>query len=193
MCATSLVGMQGILRRVNDTIVGDPLYTVPLQGLDLTNFPELEGVSLCYEFHGLSNTYYSVVSDACTTVNAHYTAGKNDVSLNVVSEIGVIAQGENGTCHQIRVTVDQCQPFVNELSVSNTYSVDGVRVVARRSRVRVRVPNCASSRQLVMWIMCEQRSGEDMIRFVIARGQGLTPTSHGLLGETWLAVDSVWG
>lgn len=185
--------MQGVLRRVNDTIVGDPLYTIPLQGLNLTHFPELEGVSLCYEFHGLSDTFYSVVSDACTSVNAHYAAGKNDARLNVVSEIGVKAQGQNGTCHQVRVTLDRCQASVNGQLVSDVYSSDGVRVVARRSRVRVRVPNCASVRELVMWVMCQRRGGEDMIRFVIARGQGLTPTSHGLVGERWFAVVLAWG
>ena len=184
--------MQGVLRRVNDTIVGDPLYTIPLQALNRTQFPELEGVSLCYEFHGLSDTFYSVVSDACTTVNAHYTAGKNNANLNVVSEIGVKAQGQNGTCHQIRVTLDQCQAFANGQLVSDMYSSAGVRVVARRSRVRVQVPNCASLRELVMWVMCQQRGGEDMIRFVIARGQGLTPTSHGLVGEKWFAIVPVY-
>ena len=194
MCATCclFVGRQGILRRVNDTIVGDPLYTIPLQGLNLTHFPELRGVSLCYEFHGLSDTYYSVVSDACTTVNAHYTAGKNDASLNVVSEIGVMAEGQNDTCHQIRVTVDQCQTFANGQPVSDTYSLDGVRVITQRNRVRVTVPNCASTRQLVMWIMCEQRGGEDMIRFVIARGQGLAPTSHGLVGKMYVVCSCIF-
>ena len=187
--ASLSVGRQGVLlRRVNDTIVGDPLYTVPLQGSNLTDFPELVGVSLCYEFHGFSGKYYSVVSDACTAVNAHYAAGKNDPRLNVVSEIGVKTEGLNDTCHQIHVTVDQCQATVDGQPVSTMFSADGVLVMSQRNRVRVEVPNCATSRQLVMWVICEQRNGEDMIRFIVARGRGLTPMSHGLVGKSQLPV-----
>ncbi len=38
--------------RVNDTVIGDPLFTVPLR---VTNLGELglgDSISLCYEVHG---------------------------------------------------------------------------------------------------------------------------------------------
>ena len=48
--------------------------------------------------------------------------------------------------------------------------------------MRVSVPNCESV-QLVMWIVCEEVRGEEMLKFTITRGVNLRPTSHGLLGK----------
>ena len=55
----------------------------------------------------------------------------------------------------------------------------------RRQRVRVSVPNCASSTRLTMWMMCMRRNNEDMLELVVARGDGLDPTAHGLIGQFW--------
>ena len=55
----------------NDTVVGDPLFTVPITVM---------GTSLCFEVQGLANRIFNLVSDVCTTVNAHYTiASKGSV------------------------------------------------------------------------------------------------------------------
>ena len=80
----------------NDTVIGDPLFTVPLNmenGFD--RLPalakQLDGLpNLCYEIHGEHNQYFSLVSDTCTTVNAHYNASSSpDLrGWNVISTIG---------------------------------------------------------------------------------------------------------
>ena len=38
--------------RVNDTIIGDPLFTVPLRVINLEDFGLEQDISLCYEVHG---------------------------------------------------------------------------------------------------------------------------------------------
>ena len=178
----------GNLTFVNDTIIGDPLYTIPLphnQG----EFPELEGVSLCMEFRGFAGQYYNLVSDECTTVNAHYTQGVANPQLHVIDEIGVKTEGVGGVCHEVRVQLENCQTFVDGTETIGTYRADGVTVmaVAGRNRTRITVPNCAPGKELVMWVMCDQigvgGKVDGMLQFTLSRAVGLAPTSHGLVGE----------
>ncbi len=42
----------GNITRVNDTVIGDPLYTVPLRVTNLEEVGLERGLSLCYEIHG---------------------------------------------------------------------------------------------------------------------------------------------
>ena len=68
---------------VNDTVVGDPLMTVPIR------VPGYQtDLHLCYEIHGTADTYFNFVSDDCTSVNAHYVqapGAEKFVPTNVVS------------------------------------------------------------------------------------------------------------
>ena len=52
----------GLIR--NDTVIGDPLYTVPVFGTQERH--------LCYEIHGRPMRYFNLISDSCVSVNAHY-------------------------------------------------------------------------------------------------------------------------
>lgn len=77
---------------VDDTLVGDPLYAVPLnvvQGLeDLTNTRNvLDSLHLCYEIHGISNQHFNLISDECINVNALYTTFEpaTDTSIGAYS------------------------------------------------------------------------------------------------------------
>ena len=55
--------------RVNDTIIGDPLYEVPVI-IDEEN----NTVSLCYEVHGEPGEHFNLISDTCVSVNALYSS-----------------------------------------------------------------------------------------------------------------------
>ena len=107
---------------------------------------------------------------------------------NIISDIGVNAVDETGSCVQVIVSVrDQCTPRItlsNDTVVSGrNFNGGGVSVSKHRSdRVRISVPNCEGVR-LVMWVVCEEEGGQEMLRFVISRGVNLHPTSHGLVGE----------
>ena len=175
----------------NDTIVGDPLYTVPLnlvQGSELLpTLPSNRLLHLCYEIHGAPDEYFNLVSDTCTNVNALYTSlePSTDVSIgfNVVSEIGVRAVNSRGECVNVMVdSASNCTPTVMDpqgVEVSGVrYSRAGIAVSKVRNRARISVPNCGINR-LVMWVTCQDR----MLRFDLTRGVQLRPTSHGLLGE----------
>lgn len=169
----------GIIR--NDTVIGDPLFTVPIDSDD-------QDRNLCFEVHGRRNTNFNLISDTCVSVNAHYSPAGD---LNIISSIGVRAEGDDGVCRNIRVDLEGCTisagmggGSMTELGASGEFSVAGISArKTRRDRVRISVPNCENV-NLVLWVICERRPNNlDMIRFQIARGVNLASTSHGLLGK----------
>ena len=154
-----------------------------------------EITSLCYEVHGEADKFFSLISDNCTAVNAHYAKApinSTNVDLNVVDAIGVRAVGDDGECRNIRVGLSDCQATVNGVDISGTYRMGGITVREYNGRVRIAVPNCADNR-LVMWVFCMDGITEDpvtwenfffrMIRFVVTRGLNLDEESHGIIGK----------
>ena len=163
--------------RVNDTIIGDPLYEVPV----IIN-GEGNTVSLCYEIHGEPGEHFNLISDTCVSVNALYSSMINPSNGNIISKIGVLAEDSNGVCQEIEADLEGCTARVNGNNVT-LYNQDGIRVMRRTNRIRISVPNCEST-DLVMWVTCEVQGEQPMIRFVVARGFNLRPTSHGLVGKS---------
>ena len=158
---------------VNDSIIGDPLFTVTL--------PQ-EDAFMCYEVHGEANRYFNLISDTCISVNAQYSGLVDQPRINMIGEIGIYAKesGSSGGCVEIRIRYSGCSGSVNGDAVTTTYQSKGISVRAYPKRWRVSVPNCGST-QVVMWVFC--KDPPEMLRFHIARGNNLSPTSHGLLGE----------
>ena len=167
----------------NDTVRGDPLFSIPLPSKYLAD-TEFKSIQLCFEIHGVSGHHYNLISDACTSVSAEYSAGVLDKKLNVITEMGVKTQGSSGTCHTIKVDLDHCSAFMDDsyINKTSTVTVDGITMTTRRQRVRVSVPNCDRNKRLTMWMICTKRNSEDMLELVVARGDGLEPTAHGLIG-----------
>ena len=166
----------------NDTVIGDPLFTVPI-----LRSPDDAPETLCYEVRGRANQTFNLVSDLCVNVNAYYAPMDEAELGNIMSEIGVRAATENNQCYNIRVTRDQCQTFVQgpdseEVLLDENMMTEGLSVRLYSDRVRISTPNCDQV-TLVMWIICETRGGQDMLKFVISRGVNLRATSHGLLGK----------
>ena len=182
--------------RVNDTVTGDPLMTVPLNIGNITRMllglREDEQVSLCYEVHGQADRNFNLVSDACVSVNAHYinVTARGEDEINIINRIGVRAVDDINQCHNIRAERDGCRAFVDGVEINTTYRMAGISVRRYPNRVRIAVPNCVDH-DLVMWVFCQSGTFEyndmtfqaPMIRFVIARGFNLQETSHGILGE----------
>ena len=185
---------------VNDTLTGDPLMTVPIrypqniQQGDVIN-------SLCYEVHGEEGKFFSLISDNCTAVNAHYAKANissPNIDINVVDAIGVKAVGDDDACREIRVGLSDCQATVNGADISGTYQSGGISVREYNGRVRIAVPNCADNR-LVMWVFCKDGITEDPvtwvnypfrhIRFVVTRGLNLNEQSHGIIGKQRVSKD----
>ena len=163
--------------RVNDTIIGDPLYEVPVI-IDEEN----NTVSLCYEVHGDPDQHFNLISDTCVSVNALYSSMIDPSNGNIISKIGVLAEDSNGMCQEIEADLNNCTARVNG-TVVTMYNQDGIRVMRRTNRIRISVPNCEST-DLVMWVTCEVQGEQSMIKFVVARGFNLRPTSHGLVGKS---------
>lgn len=155
---------------VNDTIIGDPLFTVTL--------PD-EDEFMCYEVHGEAGKYFNLVSDTCLSVNALFSLLPNSTRINRMSEIGIYAKGTSDDCVQIQISLS-CFSSVDGMPIDSNYQKDGISIRRYPNRWRVSVPNCGST-QVVMWIFCQGQ----MLRFHIARGNNLAPTSHGLLAQFW--------
>ena len=202
MCIISMIySSDSVVRLVNDSVIGDPLMTVPLhlsntsvfENIELT---ENEVVNLCYEIHGRSGEYFNLVSDSCVSVNAHYTRAHLLLGYNIIDEITVRAVGLDGVCKNITVRISGCQASVDDTFLNSTYSSAGISVRLYKNRIRISAPNCQDL-DLVMWVFCEQsvlrgfpEQGEmniavdvEMLHFVIARGFNIRETAHGLLGK----------
>ena len=163
----------------NDTIDGEPLYTVPVY--------TTEGVreNLCFQVYGRSNKTFNLVSDTCVNVNAYYTPLVN-AKGNVISQVSVRAVDDTGRCLDIHVMAEGCRAFVDSIEITDRFVGSGVSVKTLPKRVRIAAHNCENV-MLVMWALCETRAdGQDTIQFVISRGLNLRQTSHGLLGELLL-------
>lgn len=188
----------------NDTVVGDPLLTVPLH-INNTDVNLPDSISLCYEIHGQDNTYFNLISDECTTVNAHYVAPTGIDFINVMDAISIYATDTEHMCHSIEVTRLNCAVTVDGYSLevmrskrqtlfrSSPYKSNGIVIRRYNNRVRLTLPNCADT-SLVLWIVCESHHVKhpitetdfgrvDMLKFVVARGLNLKEYSHGLLGK----------
>ena len=155
---------------VNDSIIGDPLFTVTL--------PQ-EDASMCYEVHGQAGKYFNLISDTCLSVNALFSDVPSNPRINRMSEIGIEARNTENVCVEIRIRIDGCAASLGEGDLTLPYQQGGIRIKSYPRRWRVSVPNCAST-QAVLWIFCDSM---DMLRLHIARGNNLAPSSHGLLGE----------
>ena len=169
----------------NDTVRGDPLFTVPLPSLHIDD-ENLKGAGLCYEYHGISGQHYNLISDQCVSVNTLFSSGLNKTELNVMSEIGILSEDTNGSCHSISVVRDGCVATFDGTQVTNSVSRGGLTVTVRRNRIRVSLPNCEPDKRLVLWLFCNRRNEEDMLELVVSRGDGLQPTAHGLIGRCTL-------
>ena len=165
---------------VNDSVIADPLFTAPVGNGD---------AHFCYEIRGKPNTTFNLVSDKCTVVNAEYVSMNIPQNGNVVGAVGIRAADSAGNCHNIEVRLSPPgSRFVLDASidgeaVTGVVRVDSVSVRRYLNRVRVAVPNCELV-DLVMWVTVVEMRGQNMINFIIMRGINLTPTSHGLVGET---------
>ena len=189
------------IRYVNDSVIGDPLMTVPLLVSNISVFEDIEVsedevINLCYEIHGQADKYFNLVSDSCVSVNAHYLRAHPLLPYNIMDEITVRSVGLDGICRNIAVSVDGCQASLDGMLLNGTYSSAGITIKTYPNRVRISAPNCQDM-DLVMWVLCEQNTlrgfpelGEpniavpvNMLHFVIARGYNIRETAHGLLGE----------
>ena len=148
---------------------------------------------MCYEVHGQEDTYFNLVSDNCTSVNAYYVAAETP-QHNVIKEIGVVATDSNNMCHYVRIEVSDDGRCVAELDgrglVNSGTVIMDFSVNHKNNLVRISVPNCSPPKQrLVMWVHCQKllvgNHEQTMIKYIINRGLTDHPMAHGLIGELY--------
>ena len=141
---------------------------------------------MCYEIHGEAGKIFNLISDGCVQVNAEYAAMDIPGNGNIISKIGVLAYDTVGDCISVLVDMNDCIPVVNGVPYNTTmYNVNGVNARYRNNRARIAVPNCNNDHDfddLIFWVVCQNISGQKMIKFQVVRGSGLVPDSHGLIG-----------
>ena len=187
---------------MNDTLVGDPLLTVPLPTQSLESVNGVDESSLCYEIHGRPDAWFNMVSDGCVSVNAHYT--RLNEYLNIVDKIAIRAVNRARVCVNMLIELQGCVVSVDgvALAVKEGYRRDGIFIRPYENRVRISVPNCNDTSTLVMWTICQTNRLADpydmtrmftaqMIKFVIARGFNLGASAHGIIGGSPAASISV--
>ena len=159
----------------------------------------LDSVSLCYELHGQSDEWFNLVTDECTSVNAHYIGAPS--GLNVIDQIAIRAVDGVRICREILVQRDGCTVELDGTPLNGSrFDMDGIMIRRYSQRVRVAVPNC-QEQNLVMWITCETRTIQisvfddpiifDSIRFDVLRGLNFGHRdSHGIIGNLFCLICS---
>ena len=176
---------------INDTLIGDPLLTVPLSASSLQGISAVSEASLCYEVHGDRDAWFNVLSDDCVSVNVHYA--ELNSYLNIVDKVAILAVDRSGECKRLLIELNGCTASINGNQTSTMYRSNGIFIRPYSSRVRIGVPNCNDNCTLIMWTICQNNVLTDpfdmsrtfqarMIKFVIARGLNLGATSHGIIG-----------
>ena len=70
--------------------------------------------------------YFNLVSDICTSVNAHYM---NVSVFNVIDRIAIRAVDEGGACREVLLNVEgMCSVSVDGTSVESSYMRDGISI-----------------------------------------------------------------
>jgi hypothetical protein len=158
-------------------------------------------LSLCYEFHGMANTWFNFITDMCTNVNAHYAPvidppvviDDQVIEFNIIDQIGVIAINDDKECVEITVDVNGCKAEVKGAPIASQFKDKGISVRKIQNRVRIAVPNCGEQR-LIMWVTCETRTltapktlvefkDFPVLRFDVKRGLNFGHVdSHGIIG-----------
>lgn len=169
-----------VLLSTADTVIGDPLFTVPIVGNEVSEH-------LCYEIRGMESEYFNFISDSCVSVNAHYISrsliGKPGLRpLHVIDEIAIRAVSNASSCVNIDVSRTGCTATLDGVAVSTEQSIDGITVTVNDQHIHINVPNCDDI-DLEMEVVCEQIRGVEMLRFEVVRGTNLRESSHGLIGK----------
>ena len=117
-------------------------------------------------------------------MNAYYIPAQRADFFNVISRIGITAVDSDDNVQNIEIDQENCLATVGTTPVTNEaiYHSANITVRRRRNGYRIAVPNC-EPRHLVIWVTCQSTQDADLLKFVIARGRNLMPTSHGLVGK----------
>ena len=166
----------------DSNIRADPMFTVPLSGH--INMP-----SLCYEVYGMADKYFNILSDQCVSVNAHYSEVKKvghgaTRPLHIIDEIAIRAV-DNITSQCIDVVIElnnhQCLVSVNgALLRHGHFSKGDMHISYSLTRAVVSISNCENGK--IVFAVQYKRLPTNFLELEIENGQGITLSSHGLVG-----------
>ena len=180
-----------IANEVGDTVVADPLLNVHLL---LPSAHPLSKASLCYELRGMADKYFNLLSNNCTSINAHYATVPGHPDINIIDEVSVRTTDLANRCIDVSINL-QCTTVVNStpLGPNQEYASNGVTVGKYGgASVQVAIPSCSGGQSLALRVECQSGTLRDvdaipfiarMMKIVVRRSLVTTGgSSHGLLG-----------
>ena len=172
-------------KRTDDKLTQSTVLTAPLL-LDEEVQGEFGGdsISLCYQVHGRPEEFFSLISDACVSVNVRYQRQTASLSETYISDVGIISVDDNDTCVRVEVNSNDCAVTVNNEVLQTIYDVSGLTVTKLTDGVRLSLPNC-EFRDVIITVMCSPlpTTGQSRMELFLSRMLNFRATSHGLLGK----------
>ena len=152
-------------------------------------------ISLCYQVHGRPGKFFSLISDACVSVNVRYQRQTGSPSAMHISDVGIIGIDDNDTCVSVELNANGCALKVNNETILTNYEVNGLNVTKLTDGARISLPNC-EFRDIFITALCKPltTTGQPSLELSLSRMLNFRATSHGLLGKNvrgWLTMPYV--
>ena len=172
-------------KRTDDKLTESTVLTAPLLlDEEIQNELGRNNISLCYQVHGRPRKFFSLISDACVSVNVRYWRQTGSPSAMYVSDVGIIGIDDNDTCVRVELNANGCTAKVNDEILLTTYELNGLTVTKLTDGVRMLLPNC-EFRDIIITAMCRPlfTTGQTSLELSLSRMLNFRATSHGLLGK----------
>lgn len=190
-------------KRTDDKLTESTVLTAPLLlDEEIQNELGRNNISLCYQVHGRPRKFFSLISDACVSVNVRYRRQTGSPSAMYVSDVGIIGIDDNDTCVRVELNANGCTAKVNDEILLTSYELNGLSVTKLTDGVRMSLPNC-EFRDIIITALCRPltTTAQTSLELSLSRMLNFRATSHGLLGQFWnvpvmltqWAVNSTYG
>jgi hypothetical protein len=177
-----------VFKVTDDKLSQSTVLTAPLLITEESRelFDGADSIPLCYQVHGRPTRYFSLLSDACVSLNAKYDRQRGHISETVITQVGILGIDENQTCIHIEVNAVGCQVKVDNESLNGNYRQNGVIVSKVSYGVRIILPNC-EFRDVGITVRCSRlpSNGQERLELSLSRMLNFRSTSHGLIGQFW--------
>ena len=163
------------------------MFTIPLNEASKHGNHSLD---LCYEFYGIADKYFNLLSDRCLSVNSHFSQLKthsvSERPLHVIDQITIMATNMVEQCVHVTIGIDNqnCLVTANGAVLrqeNGEFNNAGVHVLSLLNRALISVPNCGEE-NIVMAVKYKRISKEYFLEFHIQNGKGIQPSAHGIIG-----------
>ena len=175
-----------VFKVTDDVLSQSTVLTAPLLITEESRelFGGVDSIPLCYQVHGRPRRFFSLISDACVSLNAKYDRQRNQISETVITQVGILGIDENQTCIHIEVNAVGCQVKVGNMTLDGNYWQSGISVSRASYGARIILPNC-EFRDVGITVRCSRipSNEQEHLELSLSRTLNFRSTSHGLIGK----------